>query len=246
VAGASLIFSLSEAAARHGLSIFLLGGEPGVADSAGRALQARFPGLVVAGTSCPPVGFEADPEVVGALVAEVAAARPDIVFCCLGFPKQERLAETLRAAMRSTWFVGCGAAVAFAAGAVPRAPRWMQRAGLEWVHRLLREPKRMFRRYIVHDLPFALLLIARCATGALRRTALAGSGPAVPEVVVDITERRVTKRRVAERRTVDLTDDTLAKRAGDRRLVDADPRSVALSSADPCSVELSVSGRIDG
>ncbi len=169
VAGSNLIFSVSAVAARRDASIFLLGGSPGVAAQAGRALQKRFPGLVVAGSSCPPMGFEQDPAELAALRSEVQAAKPDIVFCGLGFPKQERLAQDLRAVLPSAWFIGCGGALSFAAGRVPRAPRWMQRSGLEWVHRLALEPRRLFRRYIVDDLPFALLLLMRSALPTRRR-----------------------------------------------------------------------------
>lgn len=163
VAGSSLILSLSEAAARRGASIFLLGGAPGVAVAAGKALQEKYPGLVVAGVSCPPRGFESDPAQLSALSAEVEAAQPDIVFCGLGFPKQERVTAALAPALPAAWFIGCGAAITFAAGHIPRAPRWMQRGGLEWVHRLYREPRRLFKRYIIDDLPFALWLLVRSA-----------------------------------------------------------------------------------
>ncbi|MGB9377713.1 MAG: WecB/TagA/CpsF family glycosyltransferase [Mycobacteriales bacterium] len=171
VAGSSLIFSLSQAAARRGVSIFLLGGAPGVAEKAGAALQVKYPGLRVAGVNCPPLGFESDPALIDAVRAAVTAAGPGIVFCGLGFPKQERLAAALAPAVPGTWFIGCGAAITFAAGQIPRAPRWMQRSGLEWVHRLSREPRRLFRRYIVDDLPFAVLLLARSwRSGRARRT----------------------------------------------------------------------------
>lgn len=169
VAGSSLIYSVSAAAAREGASIFLLGGAPGVAARAGESLRDRFPGLQVAGSSCPPLGFDRDPAALATLQAELEAAQPDVVFCGLGFPKQELLAGSLRDALPGAWFIGCGAALAFAAGQVPRAPRWMQRSGLEWVHRLVLEPRRLFRRYIVHDLPFAILLLARCAVPPRRR-----------------------------------------------------------------------------
>jgi len=169
VAGSSLIYSVSAAAAREGASIFLLGGAPGIAALAGESLQARFPGLQVAGSNCPPLGFDRDPAALATLQAELEAAQPDIVFCGLGFPKQELLAGSLRDALPGAWFIGCGAALAFAAGQVRRAPRWMQRSGLEWVHRLVLEPRRLFRRYIVHDLPFAILLLARCAVPPRRR-----------------------------------------------------------------------------
>lgn len=166
VAGSSLIWSLSAAVAAESRSVYLLGGAPGVAARAGEVLAERYPGLRVAGTSCPPYGFEEDPVAVERIRAEVTAARPDLVYVGLGFPKQERLIARLTPDLPGTWFVGCGAAIGFVAGVQRRAPRWMQRTGLEWAHRLGSEPTRLFRRYVVHDAPFALRLLA---ASALRR-----------------------------------------------------------------------------
>jgi N-acetylglucosaminyldiphosphoundecaprenol N-acetyl-beta-D-mannosaminyltransferase len=97
------------------------------------------------------------------------AAAPRLVFVGLGFPKQDRLIATLRADLPGTWFVGCGAAIGFTAGAVRRAPGWMRRAGLEWLFRLAAEPARLARRYLVDDLPFALRLLACALLARLRR-----------------------------------------------------------------------------
>ncbi len=169
VAGASLIWSLSAAAARDGRSVYLLGGAPGVAERAGTVLAATYPGLVVAGHDCPPIGFETSPEGVEEVRRRIVAAAPDIVFCGLGFPKQERLIEQVRPDLPAAWFLGCGAAVTFVSGDIRRAPRWMQVSGLEWVHRLLSEPRRLFRRYILEDLPFAARLMASSAVTRLRR-----------------------------------------------------------------------------
>jgi len=83
------------------------------------------------------------------------------VFCGFGFPKQERVIYALRDLLPDVWFVGCGAALNFLAGEVSRAPAWMQRIGLEWVHRLWKEPRRLFRRYVIDDIPFALELLYR-------------------------------------------------------------------------------------
>jgi N-acetylglucosaminyldiphosphoundecaprenol N-acetyl-beta-D-mannosaminyltransferase len=166
VTGAALIFSLSEAAALAGRSVYFLGGQPGVPEQAGRALCARYPGLKVAGADAPPVGFDATPEGIDAVRAKVTAAGPDIVFVGLGFPKQERLIGRLAPALPGAWFVACGAAIPFAAGVMPRAPRWMQGAGLEWVFRLAREPQRLWKRYLV-ALPFAARLLARCVAERL-------------------------------------------------------------------------------
>ncbi len=110
VTGASLVWSLSEAAAEHGASIFLLGGDPGVADQAASAFQRRYPELDVAGTYCPPLGFEHDHEALEEVHHAIEKAQPDIVFVALGFPKQDTLANTLRKAFPDTWFLGCGGA----------------------------------------------------------------------------------------------------------------------------------------
>ncbi len=158
VTGASLIFTLSAAAAGHGRSVYLLGGEPGVPERAAAALARRYPGLRVAGTDAPPPGFD-----VAEVRQRIAGARPDIVFVGLGFPKQERVIAAVAPALPAAWFVGCGAAIPFAAGALPRAPRWMQRAGLEWAYRLASEPRRLFRRYLIDDLPFAARLLVTAA-----------------------------------------------------------------------------------
>ena len=166
VAGASLIFTLSAAAAASGRSVYLLGGEPGVPGRAAAELERRFPGLLVAGTDAPPAGFDRRPGEIEAVAAKLARARPDIVFVGLGFPKQEHLIAALAPGLPAAWFIGCGAAIPFAAGTLPRAPRRLQRLGLEWAFRLVSEPRRLFRRYLVDDLPFALRLLL---TSALAR-----------------------------------------------------------------------------
>lgn len=166
VAGSSLIWTLSAALAAEHRSAYLLGGAPGAAARAGEVLAGRYPGLRIAGTAGPPYGFTDDPVALAAVCAAVRAATPDVVYVGLGFPKQEKLIALLAPELPGTWFVGCGAAIAFAAGLRRRAPRWMQRAGLEWLHRLGTEPRRLARRYLVHDLPFACRLLT---TSLLRR-----------------------------------------------------------------------------
>jgi N-acetylglucosaminyldiphosphoundecaprenol N-acetyl-beta-D-mannosaminyltransferase len=166
VAGSSLIWSLSAGLGRDGRSIFVVGGAPAcerLTDGATRAadrLAGRCPGLRVAGTLCPPFGFEKDEIAYAEFCAKVADAEPDMVFVALGFPKQEEVVARLRAVLPRAWFIGCGAAVNFVAGDVDRAPRWMQRTGLEWAHRLGTEPRRLATRYLRHDAPYALRLLA--------------------------------------------------------------------------------------
>jgi N-acetylglucosaminyldiphosphoundecaprenol N-acetyl-beta-D-mannosaminyltransferase len=159
VAGSDFIWSLSQAAASAELGIYLLGGAPGTAEEAGRVLAGRYPGLRVCGAYCPPVGFEKDPQRVTQMRESLLAAKPDIVYVALGSPKQEQWIAQLRPLLPEAWWIGVGISFSFVCGHVKRAPAWMQRCGIEWVHRLVQEPRRLFKRYIIHDLPFALVLL---------------------------------------------------------------------------------------
>jgi N-acetylglucosaminyldiphosphoundecaprenol N-acetyl-beta-D-mannosaminyltransferase len=161
VAGSNLVPLVSELAAKKGLSIFLLGGNTGSAERAASVLEQRYPRLKVAGTFCPPFGFERDPEKFPQIREALRAARPDIVFVGLGFPKQEKLIEALRGDLPDAWWLGVGVSFSFVAGEIGRAPGWMQRSGLEWLHRLGQEPRRLAKRYLVDDIPFAFELAAR-------------------------------------------------------------------------------------
>lgn len=165
VTGASLVFSLSERAAADGRSIFLLGGDPGVPEAAGRMLTQRYPSLRVAGCHAPPYGFDTTPEGMREAVDRVVAAAPDLVFVGLGFPKQERTIAEIRSRLPHAWCLGCGAGIPMAAQQFQRAPEWLQRIGGEWLYRLWLEPRRLAGRYLRKDLPFAIKLL----TGAARR-----------------------------------------------------------------------------
>jgi N-acetylglucosaminyldiphosphoundecaprenol N-acetyl-beta-D-mannosaminyltransferase len=160
VAGSNLIWSLTARAAERGASIFLLGGNPGAAEACAERMRAEYPRVRIAGLMSPPQGFEQDERALDEIVAGLRAAAPDIVYLALGFPKQEELALELAPELPTTWFVGVGISFSFVAGQVQRAPRWMQRAGLEWLHRLAQEPRRLFRRYLVDGLPFAARMFA--------------------------------------------------------------------------------------
>jgi len=159
VAGSDLIRSLSAEAAARGLSVFLLGGDPGAADAARDRLQAEFPALRVAGVRCPPPGFERDEAELAAMADQLERAAPAIVFVGLGFPKQEALIDWLRPRLPHAWFLGIGIGFSFLSGDVRRAPGWMQRSGLEWLHRLVQEPSRLYDRYVRDGLPFAARLL---------------------------------------------------------------------------------------
>jgi len=168
VAGSDLISRLSEGAAARKRSVFLLGGNPGTAKKAADVLQARYPGLLVAGTDCPPMGFDKDALAMARLSRKIHQAKPDIVFVALGSPKQELVIRHLRHDRPEGWWLGVGISFSFLCGEVRRAPRWMQRAGLEWLHRVGQEPGRLLKRYLVDGLPFALhLLLGSAVRGAL-------------------------------------------------------------------------------
>jgi len=167
VAGSDLIWSLCARAAQEGYRIYLLGGNPGAAERAARVLRARNDGLEVAGCECPPLGFERDETYQLSMRARLRAARPDIVFVALGCPKQERLIRELRDVLPGAWFLGVGISFSFVCGEVRRAPLWMRRTGLEWLHRMAQEPGRLAKRYLVDGLPFAVELLARSAAAGV-------------------------------------------------------------------------------
>jgi N-acetylglucosaminyldiphosphoundecaprenol N-acetyl-beta-D-mannosaminyltransferase len=168
VAGSTLVVSLTAAAAEAGASVFLLGGNPGTAEATAARLTELNPEVRFVGTLCPPFGFEKDPEYMADLAAEVQKADPDIVYVGLGFPKQEHLIAALREYLPHTWFISCGVSFSFVAGEFRRAPVLVQKLGLEWLHRLVQEPRRLFRRYLVDGLPFLVELMWSAVTFRMR------------------------------------------------------------------------------
>ncbi len=169
VAGSDLISSLSRAAATKGRSIYLLGGKPGTAESAADVLKKNNPSLKVVGTYCPPIGFENDLNEMMGIRAMLVAAAPDIVFIALGSPKQENLIQQIRSVLPKAWWLGVGISFSFLSGDVTRAPRWMQRIGMEWIHRLAQDPKRLFHRYVVVGLPFGASMMSQALMNGVSR-----------------------------------------------------------------------------
>jgi N-acetylglucosaminyldiphosphoundecaprenol N-acetyl-beta-D-mannosaminyltransferase len=144
------------------------------ADRAATALRKRCPGLSIAGAISPPYGFDGDPDTFTRIRDEIVAAQPDLILVGIGFPRQELFIDALRVHLPASWFLGCGMAIGFVAGDQRRAPNWMRRAGVEWMHRLASEPHRLAERYLRHDLPFALSLLAQTAASRLRPTRRSG------------------------------------------------------------------------
>ncbi|MEA2672105.1 MAG: hypothetical protein QOG45_2325 [Chloroflexota bacterium] len=161
VAGADLVPALLSAAAAVRARVFLLGGEAGTAAQAGRRLEAEHPGLVVCGTSEPAVAAH-DAMDNEAILHTIARSRADILLVALGHPKQERWIDLHRGRLSVSVAIGVGCSLDLIAGRRSRAPRWMQRSGLEWLHRVLREPRRLLPRYAL-DAAWLLLVLAPSA-----------------------------------------------------------------------------------
>ncbi|HEY8077457.1 MAG TPA: WecB/TagA/CpsF family glycosyltransferase [Labilithrix sp.] len=153
VAGSDLFWTLGEASAREGITLFFLGGAPGAAEKAHAALEAKHPGVKVVGMYCPPFETFATDEEQRRIVDTVRAANPDVLFVAFGAPKQEKWIAKKKNELGVPIAIGVGGSFEMAAGMVKRAPKWMQRAGLEWFYRFSQEPKRLYERYIVRDIP---------------------------------------------------------------------------------------------
>jgi N-acetylglucosaminyldiphosphoundecaprenol N-acetyl-beta-D-mannosaminyltransferase len=154
VTGSDGIFHLCGEAARRGWSVYFLGAAPGVAESTAALMAGRFAGLRVAGAFGGSPGAEEWPEIEQRLWA----ARPDLLFVAYGHPRQDLWIHAHRSDLGSRVAIGVGGAFDFAVGLAPRAPLWMRRAGLEWLHRLVTQPWR-WRRML--KLPLFVLLVLR-------------------------------------------------------------------------------------
>jgi N-acetylglucosaminyldiphosphoundecaprenol N-acetyl-beta-D-mannosaminyltransferase len=168
VSGSDLIFPLLEHAAVRGWRVFLLGGGEGVAVLAASKLKERFPPIQIAGTLSPRIDMREPAERRRDVVETVKAARPDIVVVALGAPKQELWIEESRVELEPAVLLGLGASLDFVAGTLARAPAWMSRSGLEWLYRLGREPRRLWRRYLLRD-PRFFIIVLKDVLAARRR-----------------------------------------------------------------------------
>jgi N-acetylglucosaminyldiphosphoundecaprenol N-acetyl-beta-D-mannosaminyltransferase len=154
IAGVSLIEKLCRLGAAHGLRVFLLGGKPGAADLTANILKRNYPGLRIAGTNCPPYGFERSEESLQPVLDHISAAKPHVVFVGLGAPKQEFFIRDHIRRVSVPLAVGIGGSFEILSGKLQRAPMWMQSCGLEWAFRLSQEPSRLWNRYLIGNAEF--------------------------------------------------------------------------------------------
>jgi N-acetylglucosaminyldiphosphoundecaprenol N-acetyl-beta-D-mannosaminyltransferase len=159
ISGSDLVWPLLERAEREGWRIYLLGGRPGVAARAAARIRMRHPRILIAGTDAPRIDMDAPPVTRADVLDRIRVARPDIVLVGLGAPKQELWIAEAGPTLRGPVLLGVGASIDFLAGTVRRAPTWMSSAGLEWLYRLAQEPRRLWRRYLLRDPRFLLILL---------------------------------------------------------------------------------------
>jgi N-acetylglucosaminyldiphosphoundecaprenol N-acetyl-beta-D-mannosaminyltransferase len=153
VYGPELMTTFCETSAGKGYRHFLYGGAPGVAEKLAKELANQFPGLVIAGTFSPPfrpVTAEEDEEII----RQISAAQPDVLWVGLSTPKQERWMDAHHKLLNIPVLVGVGAAFDIHSGLKKQAPAWMREHGLEWFYRLVQEPKRLWRRYVLYGSEF--------------------------------------------------------------------------------------------
>ena len=159
VAGIDLFEALMRRAGDKGWRVFLLGAREEVVAAVADTYRRRYPALAIAGWRN---GYWSDEE-EAQVAAQVRASGADLLFVAISSPKKEQFLGRWQAEMQVPFAMGVGGTFDVAIGRVRRAPRWMQRAGLEWFYRFLQEPRRMFRRYFIDDLAFVWLFIKEAA-----------------------------------------------------------------------------------
>jgi len=158
VYGPDLMLALCEKSIANGCRHYLYGGHEGVPELLKSRLEQRFPGIKIVGTYSPPfraLSNEEDEKII----KTINSAKPDIVWVGLGAPKQERWMAEHVGRLGVPVLIGVGAAFDFNAGLKKQAPLWMQKRGLEWVFRLVTEPRRLWRRYLGNNPRFVFLII---------------------------------------------------------------------------------------
>lgn len=161
VAGSSLLIPLIKFIWEHDLSLYLLGSNETVLKESIRKIDDMCPRIRILGSSSPLISNDVSDAEVSAIMEPIRALKPDVVIVAFGAPKQEIFIDKANAAGSQIVMLGLGASLDFLAGAAKRAPKLMQSIGLEWLWRLVHEPKRLWRRYL-RDLQFPLIVFRQC------------------------------------------------------------------------------------
>ena len=161
VAGSDLFWHLARLSHETGVRIFFLGGLPGAADKATQVVLERYPNAQICGSYCPPFETFGTPEAERQIEDAVRAAKPDILLVGFGAPKQEKWISRHCYRLQVPVSIGVGGTFEMVGGMVKRAPKWIQKSGMEWCFRLLQDPRRLWQRYLVGDLPFFVKLLCQ-------------------------------------------------------------------------------------
>lgn len=161
VPGSDLVPALFDHAQANNIpmTIYLLGAMPGVADRAKTIIQTKWPVITVSGTFSPDFGFDKNPAMSASICEKINACGADLLVLGLGAPKQELWVSRYAPQLSVKVALCVGATIDFIAGEKARAPLWMQNIGLEWLHRMLSEPKRLAKRYLIDAIVFPKLII---------------------------------------------------------------------------------------
>ena len=159
VPGGELMERLCIETARHNLSVFFLGGLPGAAENTARKFERNYPNFQVAGVCCPGPGFQKDPVENARVREQITRAKPDLLCVAFGAPKQEIWMYENCPSLPIGAAISVGAALDTQAGLRRRAPSWTHRIGLEWLYRLICEPRRLWRRYLIGNTEFLRIII---------------------------------------------------------------------------------------
>jgi N-acetylglucosaminyldiphosphoundecaprenol N-acetyl-beta-D-mannosaminyltransferase len=172
ISGSDLALPLMQRAEREGWRVFLLGGAPGVGSKAAERLVVRFPRIAIVGTDAPRIDMTAPAVSRAEVIQRVRESKADLVLVAFGAPKQELWIAEAAPHLRPAVLIGVGASIDFIAGTARRAPVWMSASGLEWLYRFAQEPQRLWRRYLLRDPEFLLIVLRE-----LRRTRRGRHGP---------------------------------------------------------------------
>lgn len=152
ISGSDLIPCLCKVASEKNLSVFIIGGKPGVAEKAKHNLEKTYRGIRIVGVYSPMIGFENDINEINNINELITKKSPDILIACFGCPKQEKWIYENYKKYDAIVSICAGATVDFLAGNIKRAPKWVSSIGFEWLFRFFKEPRRLFKRYFVDDM----------------------------------------------------------------------------------------------